>query len=136
MLAYGGKGEPKEIFASADDGKDSFCNGKDGSCKKEDIVVPLEHVENPVEDHAKGASVLPSMVILMQMWWILIWKMEEGGARFEMQGEIKETVVSLAHNDEPVEEHERAVDERAVDQSISLPFSRNCWLLAGFVVCA
>lgn len=45
-------GEPKESVAAAADDDD----GKDGPCETEDIAVSLEHVEDPVEEHAKGVD--------------------------------------------------------------------------------
>lgn len=43
------QGEHKESVAADDD-------GTNGSCKTEDIAVSLEHVEDAVEEHAKGVD--------------------------------------------------------------------------------
>jgi hypothetical protein len=97
-----------------DDDDDDDDDGKDGSRKTEDIAVSLEHVQDPVEEYAKGADQsidersskegdIDANVVDIGL--------ENKGGRFEMQGEIEEKVVSLAHDGEPVEEHERAVDQ-------------------------
>jgi hypothetical protein len=122
-------GEPKESAAADDDVDDDDDDeeeeeeeeddaddddGKDGSRKTEDIAVSLEHVQDPVEEYAKGADQsidersskegdIDANVVDIGL--------ENKGGRFEMQGEIEEKVVSLAHDGEPVEEHERAVDQ-------------------------
>ncbi|GAU21629.1 hypothetical protein TSUD_251120 [Trifolium subterraneum] len=111
-------GEPKESVAASasddDNDDDDDDDGKDGSRKTEDIAVSLEHVEDPVEEYAKGADQsigecsskegdIDANVVDIGL--------ENEGGRFEMQGEIEDKVVSLAPDDEPVEQHERAVDQ-------------------------
>ncbi|CAJ2653853.1 unnamed protein product [Trifolium pratense] len=135
-------GDPKESAAADDDDdeddddddddeeeeeeeeeeKDDDDDGKDGSRKTEDIAVSLEHVKDPVEEYAKGADQSNCECsskegdIDANVGDI---GLENGGGRFEMQGEIEEKVVSLAHDDEPVEEHEQAVD-RSISEVIIL----------------
>jgi hypothetical protein len=111
-------GEPKEsavVAADVDDDDDDDDekeeedddndnddeDGKDGSRKTEDIAVSLEHVEDPVEECAKGADQSidePSSKEGDIDANVVDIGLENKGGRFEMQ-------------DEPVEEHEQAVDQ-------------------------
>jgi hypothetical protein len=110
-------GEPKEsaVVAAADDDDDDDDeeeeedddndnddeDGKDGSRKTEDIAVSLEHVEDPVEECAKGADQSidePSSKEGDTDANVVDIGLENKGGRFEMQGE-------------PVEENEQAVDQ-------------------------